>query len=59
MVKIGITGVNGFIGWHLSSYLSINNEKFKVVDFKGVFLMIISNLTSLLKIVILFSLGWD
>ena len=37
MVKIGITGVNGFIGWHLSSYLSINNEKFKVVDFKRSF----------------------
>ena len=37
MVKIGITGANGFIGWHLSSYLSLNNEKFQIINFKRSF----------------------
>jgi len=34
MIKIGVTGANGFIGWHLSSHLYLNQEKFQIVEFK-------------------------
>ena len=33
MINIGITGANGFIGWHLSSKLKLRNDQFNVVDF--------------------------
>jgi UDP-2-acetamido-2,6-beta-L-arabino-hexul-4-ose reductase len=34
MIKIGITGSNGFIGWHLCNRLLISNTKYKVVHFE-------------------------
>lgn len=34
MVKVGITGSNGFIGWHLSQTLALDTNKFSVVKFK-------------------------
>ena len=33
MLKIGVTGSNGFIGWHLSSFLSLNKDKFEIIKF--------------------------
>ncbi len=34
MIKIGITGSNGFIGWHLSRTICLHNDKFKLIEFK-------------------------
>lgn len=36
MRKIGITGRSGFIGWHLSSRILLNNN-FKIIDFQKFF----------------------
>lgn len=33
MLKIGITGSNGFIGWHLSNTLSLQPRLFEVINF--------------------------
>ena len=34
MLKIGVTGANGFIGWHLCKTLSLELNKFEVVEFQ-------------------------
>jgi UDP-2-acetamido-2,6-beta-L-arabino-hexul-4-ose reductase len=34
MLKIGITGSNGFIGWHLSQTLSLQPNLFELVEFE-------------------------
>jgi UDP-2-acetamido-2,6-beta-L-arabino-hexul-4-ose reductase len=34
MIKIGVTGSNGFIGWHLCRTLELNNNKFELIEFK-------------------------
>ena len=34
MLKVGITGQNGFIGYHLYNNLLLNKEKYKIIDFK-------------------------
>ncbi len=34
MIKIGITGQNGFVGTHLTNYFSINKEEYKLVNFE-------------------------
>ena len=33
MIKIGVTGSNGFIGWHLSRTLELHTNKFELIDF--------------------------
>ena len=37
MIKVGITGNSGFIGTHLKNWLSLENEKYKIIDFKSSF----------------------
>jgi len=34
MLKIGVTGSNGFIGWHLSHTLKLDTSNFELIDFK-------------------------
>ena len=34
MIKVGITGSNGFIGWHLYHTLKIDSKKFELIEFK-------------------------
>jgi len=34
MIKVGVTGSNGFIGWHLCRTLELNNTKFQLIEFK-------------------------
>jgi UDP-2-acetamido-2,6-beta-L-arabino-hexul-4-ose reductase len=34
MIKVGITGSNGFIGWHLTQMLGLYSSKFEVIEFK-------------------------
>ena len=33
MIKVGITGQTGFVGWHLFNTLQLNKEEFELVDF--------------------------
>jgi UDP-2-acetamido-2,6-beta-L-arabino-hexul-4-ose reductase len=33
MIKIGITGSNGFIGWHLCQTLKLYIDKFEIIKF--------------------------
>jgi UDP-2-acetamido-2,6-beta-L-arabino-hexul-4-ose reductase len=34
MIKVGVTGSNGFIGWHLSRTLELDTTKFKLIKFQ-------------------------
>jgi UDP-2-acetamido-2,6-beta-L-arabino-hexul-4-ose reductase len=34
MIKVGVTGSNGFIGWHLCQTLKLYSDKFELVEFK-------------------------
>lgn len=34
MIKVGVTGSNGFIGWHLSQTLKLHTDKFEIIQFK-------------------------
>jgi len=34
MIKVGITGSNGFIGWHLCRRLELDTNKFELIEFK-------------------------
>jgi UDP-2-acetamido-2,6-beta-L-arabino-hexul-4-ose reductase len=34
MIKVGVTGSNGFIGWHLCRTLELDTNKFKLIEFK-------------------------
>jgi UDP-2-acetamido-2,6-beta-L-arabino-hexul-4-ose reductase len=34
MIKVGVTGSNGFIGWHLCRTLELYNTKFELIEFK-------------------------
>jgi UDP-2-acetamido-2,6-beta-L-arabino-hexul-4-ose reductase len=34
MIKVGITGSNGFIGWHLCRTLQLDTDKFELIEFK-------------------------
>jgi UDP-2-acetamido-2,6-beta-L-arabino-hexul-4-ose reductase len=34
MIKVGVTGSNGFIGWHLCRFLELQSEKFELIEFK-------------------------
>ena len=34
MIKVGVTGSNGFIGWHLCRNLELNAKEFQLVKFK-------------------------
>ena len=34
MIKVGVTGSNGFIGWHLCRTLELNTIDFQLVEFK-------------------------
>jgi UDP-2-acetamido-2,6-beta-L-arabino-hexul-4-ose reductase len=34
MIKVGVTGSNGFIGWHLCHTLKLYTNKFELIDFK-------------------------
>jgi UDP-2-acetamido-2,6-beta-L-arabino-hexul-4-ose reductase len=33
MIKVGVTGSNGFIGWHLCRNLQLDNTKFELIEF--------------------------
>ena len=33
MIKVGVTGSNGFIGWHLCRNLELINSKFELIEF--------------------------
>jgi UDP-2-acetamido-2,6-beta-L-arabino-hexul-4-ose reductase len=33
MIKVGVTGSNGFIGWHLSRTLELDTNKFELIEF--------------------------
>ena len=34
MIRVGVTGSNGFIGWHLCQTLKLNPDNFQLIDFK-------------------------
>ncbi len=34
MIKVGVTGSNGFIGWHLCHILGLKSNKYEVIEFK-------------------------
>ena len=34
MIKVGVTGSNGFIGWHLCRILELDANKFELIEFK-------------------------
>jgi UDP-2-acetamido-2,6-beta-L-arabino-hexul-4-ose reductase len=34
MIKVGVTGSNGFIGWHLCRSLELDTNKFELIEFK-------------------------
>ena len=34
MIKVGVTGSNGFIGWHLCHTLELDKNKFELIEFK-------------------------
>lgn len=34
MIKVGVTGSNGFIGWHLCRTIELDTNKFKLIKFK-------------------------
>ena len=34
MIKVGVTGSNGFIGWHLCRTLDLYTNKFELIEFK-------------------------
>ncbi len=34
MIKIGVTGSNGFIGWHLCQTLLLQSDSFEIIEFK-------------------------
>jgi UDP-2-acetamido-2,6-beta-L-arabino-hexul-4-ose reductase len=34
MTKVGITGSNGFVGYHLYQTLALHNEEFSIIDFE-------------------------
>jgi UDP-2-acetamido-2,6-beta-L-arabino-hexul-4-ose reductase len=34
MIKVGVTGSNGFIGWHLCRTLELEAKKFQLIEFK-------------------------
>jgi UDP-2-acetamido-2,6-beta-L-arabino-hexul-4-ose reductase len=34
MIKVGITGSNGFIGWHLCRTLELDTNKFELIEFQ-------------------------
>jgi len=36
MIKVGVTGSNGFIGWHLCRKLELNTNDFQLVEFKRI-----------------------
>lgn len=37
MIRIGITGSNGFVGWHLRNWLLLKPEKFVLIEFNRLF----------------------
>jgi UDP-2-acetamido-2,6-beta-L-arabino-hexul-4-ose reductase len=34
MIKVGVTGSNGFIGWHLCRTLELDTNKFELIEFR-------------------------
>jgi UDP-2-acetamido-2,6-beta-L-arabino-hexul-4-ose reductase len=34
MIKVGVTGTNGFIGWHLCQTLRLDIDRFEIIEFK-------------------------
>lgn len=44
MIKVGITGSNGFIGWHLCQILGLSPNKFQLIEFKREWFNEIENL---------------
>ena len=33
MIKVGVTGSNGFIGWHLCQTLKLQIDRFEIIEF--------------------------
>ena len=46
MIKVGVTGSNGFIGWHLCRTLELDITKFELIEFKRDWFIENSNLDS-------------
>jgi UDP-2-acetamido-2,6-beta-L-arabino-hexul-4-ose reductase len=46
MIKVGVTGSNGFIGWHLCRTLELDTNKFELIEFKRVWFDETSDLDS-------------
>jgi UDP-2-acetamido-2,6-beta-L-arabino-hexul-4-ose reductase len=46
MIKVGVTGSNGFIGWHLCRTLELDNNNFQLIDFNRNWFNEIPNLDS-------------
>jgi len=44
MIKVGVTGSNGFIGWHLCRKLELDNNNFELIEFKRDWFNEINNL---------------
>ena len=58
MIKVGVTGSNGFIGWHLCRILELSTNNFQLVEFKRVWYDENTNLDSfVLKCDIIVHLG--
>ena len=36
MIKVGVTGSNGFIGWHLCQTLKLYTDNFEIIEFKRI-----------------------
>ena len=43
-IKVGITGVNGFIGWHLKQRLLYTSDKYEIIHFERDFLILKKNI---------------
>ena len=49
MLKIGITGINGFIGSHLKRWLLLKNSKFEIINFNRDYFLDIEKMDSFVK----------
>lgn len=49
MIKVGVTGNNGFIGYHLSQSLKLKNDRFELIEFNRLFFTDESKLDDFVK----------
>ena len=48
-IKVGITGVNGFIGWHLKQRLLYTSDKYEIIHFERDFFNSEKKISNFLK----------